>query len=49
MKKQNANNILAFNKSAITELNDAESMGINGGTSPLLHLAAMSLIIYFME
>lgn len=36
MKKQNASNKLAFNKAAVTELNDAQSMEINGGATPFL-------------
>jgi len=36
MKKQNVNNTLAFNKAAVTELNDAQSMDVNGGATPFL-------------
>jgi lactobin A/cerein 7B family class IIb bacteriocin len=34
MKKQNVNNMLAFNKAAVTELNDNQLLDVNGGTSP---------------
>ena len=33
MKKQNANNKLAFNKVAIVELNENQLSEVNGGTS----------------
>lgn len=33
MKKQNANNRLAFNKAAVTELNDNSLLEVNGGTT----------------
>ncbi|WP_427871646.1 class I lanthipeptide [Flavobacterium sp. MMS24-S5] len=33
MKKQNSNNKLAFNKVAVTELNENQLNEINGGTS----------------
>jgi hypothetical protein len=33
MKKQNPNNKLAFNKVAVTELNENQLKDINGGTS----------------
>lgn len=33
MKKQNANNKLAFNKAAVTELNDNALLAVNGGTT----------------
>lgn len=33
MKKQNANHKLAFNKVAVTELNENQLNDINGGTS----------------
>jgi hypothetical protein len=32
MKKQNTNNKLAFNKAAVTELNENQMEGLNGGT-----------------
>jgi len=35
MKKQNANNKLAFNKVAVIELNDKQMHDVDGGTSPL--------------
>jgi hypothetical protein len=33
MKKQNVNNKLAFNKAAVTELNNKKLLQINGGTN----------------
>ena len=33
MKKQNVNNKLAFNKAAVTELNDNSLIAINGGST----------------
>ncbi|MCL9807124.1 class I lanthipeptide [Flavobacterium amniphilum] len=36
MKKQNVNNKLAFNKAAVTELNDAMLVDVNGGATPLV-------------
>ena len=36
MKKQNDKNKLAFNKAAVTELNDVQSMSVNGGMTPFL-------------
>ena len=36
MKKQNVNNKLAFNKAAITELNDVQMYDVNGGATPIL-------------
>lgn len=33
MKKQNANNKLAFNKAAVTELNDSFLNSVNGGAA----------------
>jgi hypothetical protein len=35
MKKQNVNNKLAFNKAAVTELNDAMLVDVNGGATPV--------------
>jgi hypothetical protein len=32
MKKQNPNNKLAFNKVAVTELNERQLQDVNGGT-----------------
>jgi len=32
MKKQNPNNKLAFNKVAVTELNETQLQDVNGGT-----------------
>ncbi len=34
MKKQNLNNKLAFNKLAVTELNDVVMFDVNGGLTP---------------
>ncbi|MFB3385974.1 Blp family class II bacteriocin [Flavobacterium sp. LAR06] len=34
MKKQNANNKLAFNKVSVSELNDNQMYSVEGGTSP---------------
>ena len=34
MKKQNTNNKLAFNKAAVTELNNFQIMNVNGGSTP---------------
>lgn len=33
MKKQNANNKLAFNKAAVTELNENTLVTVNGGST----------------
>ena len=33
MKKQNVNNKLAFNRAAVTELNDNSLIAINGGST----------------
>ena len=35
MKKQNVNNKLAFNKAAVTELNDFQMIDVNGGVTPV--------------
>jgi hypothetical protein len=35
MKKQNVNNKLAFNKAAVTELNDFQMDNVNGGVTPV--------------
>jgi hypothetical protein len=35
MKKQNVNNKLAFNKVAVTELNDNQMHDVDGGSSPV--------------
>ena len=46
MKKQTPNNKLAFNKAAVTELNERQLQDVNGGTSPLLpSIIVISLII----
>ena len=36
MKKQNANNKLAFNKAVVAELNNAQLADINGGATPTI-------------
>ncbi|WP_456315752.1 class I lanthipeptide [Pseudomonas shirazensis] len=36
MKKQNPNNKLAFNKVAVTELNEKQLKEVNGGTNTTL-------------
>jgi hypothetical protein len=41
MKKQNVNNKLAFNKAAVTELNDAMLLDVNGGATPVIAWAAV--------
>lgn len=41
MKKQNLNNKLNFNKTAVTELNDAQMYDVDGGTSPACIWAAV--------
>jgi hypothetical protein len=41
MKKQNVNNKLAFNKAAVTELNDAMLVDVNGGATPVIVWAAV--------
>lgn len=43
MKKQNTNNKLAFNKAAVTELNDGSLQNINGGSRDLLSLIVETL------
>ncbi|WP_082041738.1 class IIb bacteriocin, lactobin A/cerein 7B family [Lacinutrix sp. Hel_I_90] len=43
MKTQNKN--LAFNKSAVVDLNDNQLMDVNGGTSPLCVGIIISLLI----
>jgi lactobin A/cerein 7B family class IIb bacteriocin len=35
MKKQNPANKLAFNKAAVTELNDNQMYDVDGGTTPV--------------
>jgi hypothetical protein len=36
MKKQNTNNKLAFNKAAVTELNENQMVSLNGGTMTII-------------
>jgi hypothetical protein len=45
MKTKNVNNKLAFNKAAVTELNDAQLQDVNGGSSPLCIGIIISLLI----
>jgi hypothetical protein len=44
MKTQNTNK-LAFTKSAVTELNDAHLMEINGGSTPTVTLAIVTIVV----
>ncbi|MWB96542.1 hypothetical protein GON26_19430 [Flavobacterium sp. GA093] len=44
MKKQNANNKLAFNKAAVAELNENQLRDVNGGTSGL-YVGTTSLLL----
>jgi len=44
MKSQNKNNKLAFNKAAVTELNDNQLQDVNGGSSPLCIGVIISLL-----
>jgi hypothetical protein len=44
MKKQNVNNKLAFNKVAVTELNDNQMYDVNGGSNPITLLVISYLI-----
>jgi hypothetical protein len=44
MKTQNLNNKLAFGKATVTELNDVELEGIDGGTSlPCIAISIASI------
>ncbi|MFB3385982.1 class I lanthipeptide [Flavobacterium sp. LAR06] len=45
MKKTETSNKLAFNKMAITELNDSQIQEINGGTD---YLKSISITIYIL-
>jgi hypothetical protein len=45
MKKQNVNNKLAFNKAAVTELNDDQLSTVNAGTG-LSCAIAISISVY---
>jgi hypothetical protein len=44
MKKQNPTNKLAFNKVAVTELNDTQMHDVDGGSSPACYLVISYLI-----
>ncbi|WP_427871648.1 class I lanthipeptide [Flavobacterium sp. MMS24-S5] len=51
MKKQNANNKLAFNKASVIELNDSQMQSVEGGTvtvSSYYCVAAISASIYWL-
>lgn len=47
MKKQNSNNKLAFNKTAVTELNDNQLQDVNGGSllATAISAAVVAIII----
>jgi hypothetical protein len=45
MKSQSKNNKLAFNKAAVTELNDNQLQDVNGGSSPLCIGVIIGLLI----
>ncbi|MBP1221921.1 class I lanthipeptide [Flavobacterium sp. 1355] len=45
MKKQQPTNKLAFNKSAVTELNENQLLEVNGGTSSVTIVGGTSLIL----
>jgi len=47
MKKQNPSSKLAFNKVAVTELNETQLKDVNGGTSTALPSIVISII--FLE
>ena len=44
MKTQNGK--LTFNKSSVTELNDAQLRSVNGGTSPLAISISIAVSVY---
>ncbi len=44
MKKQNLNNKLAFNKLAVTELNDIVMYDVNGGLTPTVFVTAWAAV-----
>jgi bacteriocin-like protein len=46
MKKQNVNNKLAFNKAAVTELNDNKLTQVNGGTLISPSYVVLAIEIY---
>lgn len=46
MKKQNANNKLAFSKVAVAELNETQLKEVNGGTSSVVYQTiALTLLL----
>jgi hypothetical protein len=48
MKKQNTNNKLAFNKAAVTELNENQMHTVNGGTIILMPWVVAAIIAIIM-
>jgi len=46
MKKQNPSNKLAFNKVAVTELNDKQMNDVDGGTTPVCVGVIIGLTIH---
>ncbi|MWB96545.1 class IIb bacteriocin, lactobin A/cerein 7B family [Flavobacterium sp. GA093] len=50
MKKQNANNKLAFNKVAVAELNDNQLQAVEGGITPGIVIGfAIGLLLSQLE
>ncbi|QSW91096.1 MULTISPECIES: class I lanthipeptide [Flavobacterium] len=45
MKKQNLNNKLAFNKVAVTELNDKQMQDVDGGTTLLCTIIFITVVV----
>jgi hypothetical protein len=45
MKKQNPNNKLAFNKVAVTELNENQLQDVKGGTSTVLPSSVITIVV----
>ncbi|WP_456312698.1 class I lanthipeptide [Pseudomonas shirazensis] len=45
MKKQNANNKLAFNKVAVAELNDKQMYNVDGGTTSLCIVVVTTILL----
>ena len=45
MKKQNGNNKLAFNKAAVTELNDFSMSNVHGGSTETVGISISIIII----
>ncbi len=46
MKKQNLNNKLAFNKLAVTELNDNALYEVNGGLTPTITTSSAPCVAF---